>query len=185
MINPSRPSPPFRTASDKSWVWRPGNEARACECKVQRSIQLPVYWSPGAPGETPLCLEVLLVMYMLHQIHKYLNCITDILQHCIGPQSSVPSLYGRLWALTLPCKEYTEFWEFCKGSVTCIPYTLLPSAVLCSVHGHVHHGILRTLISWSVCKRVSIVFPSQPSDPELLVSPLCECRWWPPASYSS
>jgi len=28
VINPSRPSPAFRTASDKSWVWRPGNEAR-------------------------------------------------------------------------------------------------------------------------------------------------------------
>ena len=27
MINPSRPSPAFRTASDKSWAWRPGNEA--------------------------------------------------------------------------------------------------------------------------------------------------------------
>ena len=27
VINPSRPSPAFRTASDKSWVWRPGNEA--------------------------------------------------------------------------------------------------------------------------------------------------------------
>jgi len=28
MINPSRSSPAFSTASDKSWVWRPGNEAR-------------------------------------------------------------------------------------------------------------------------------------------------------------
>jgi len=27
VINPSRPSPTFRTASDKSWAWRPGNEA--------------------------------------------------------------------------------------------------------------------------------------------------------------
>jgi len=27
VINPSRPSPAFRTASDKSWAWRPGNEA--------------------------------------------------------------------------------------------------------------------------------------------------------------
>ena len=27
MISPSRPSPAFRTASDKSWAWRPGNEA--------------------------------------------------------------------------------------------------------------------------------------------------------------
>jgi len=27
MINPSRPSPAFRTARDKSWAWRPGNEA--------------------------------------------------------------------------------------------------------------------------------------------------------------
>jgi len=27
MINLSRPSPAFRTASDKSWAWRPGNEA--------------------------------------------------------------------------------------------------------------------------------------------------------------
>ena len=25
---PRRPSPAFRTASDKSWAWRPGNEAR-------------------------------------------------------------------------------------------------------------------------------------------------------------
>jgi len=28
VINPSRPSPAFRTASNKSWVWRPGNEAK-------------------------------------------------------------------------------------------------------------------------------------------------------------
>jgi len=28
VINPSRTSPAFRTASDKSWAWRPGNEAR-------------------------------------------------------------------------------------------------------------------------------------------------------------
>jgi len=27
VINSSRPSPCFRTASDKSWAWRPGNEA--------------------------------------------------------------------------------------------------------------------------------------------------------------
>ena len=27
VINPSRPSPTFRTASNKSWAWRPGNEA--------------------------------------------------------------------------------------------------------------------------------------------------------------
>ena len=27
VINPSRPSPTFRTARDKSWAWRPGNEA--------------------------------------------------------------------------------------------------------------------------------------------------------------
>ena len=27
MINPSRPSPAFRNASDKSWAWRPGNKA--------------------------------------------------------------------------------------------------------------------------------------------------------------
>jgi len=27
VINPSRPSPCFSTASDKSWAWRPGNEA--------------------------------------------------------------------------------------------------------------------------------------------------------------
>ena len=27
MINPSRPSPAYCTASDKSWAWRPGNEA--------------------------------------------------------------------------------------------------------------------------------------------------------------
>jgi len=27
VINPSRPSPAFRTASDKSWAWRHGNEA--------------------------------------------------------------------------------------------------------------------------------------------------------------
>jgi len=27
VISPSRPSPAFRTASDKSWAWRPGNEA--------------------------------------------------------------------------------------------------------------------------------------------------------------
>ena len=27
VINPSRPSPAFHTASDKSWAWRPGNEA--------------------------------------------------------------------------------------------------------------------------------------------------------------
>ena len=29
VISPSRPSPAFRTASDKSWAWRPGNEATA------------------------------------------------------------------------------------------------------------------------------------------------------------
>ena len=34
MINPSRPSPAFRTASDKSWVWRPGNEANFNLCNV-------------------------------------------------------------------------------------------------------------------------------------------------------
>ena len=28
MINPSRPSPAFHTASDKSWAWRPANEVR-------------------------------------------------------------------------------------------------------------------------------------------------------------
>ena len=28
VISPSRPSPAFHTASDKSWVWRPGNEAK-------------------------------------------------------------------------------------------------------------------------------------------------------------
>jgi len=28
VISPSRPSPTFRTASDKSWTWRPGNEAK-------------------------------------------------------------------------------------------------------------------------------------------------------------
>ena len=28
VINPSRPSPAFHTTSDKSWAWRPGNEAR-------------------------------------------------------------------------------------------------------------------------------------------------------------
>ena len=28
MINPFRPSPAFHTASDQSWVWRPGNEAK-------------------------------------------------------------------------------------------------------------------------------------------------------------
>jgi len=28
VINPSRPSLAFHTASDKSWVWRPGNEAK-------------------------------------------------------------------------------------------------------------------------------------------------------------
>ena len=33
VINPSRPSPAFRTASDKSWVWRPGNEA-TCHCRA-------------------------------------------------------------------------------------------------------------------------------------------------------
>ena len=27
VMSPSRPSPAFRTASDKSWAWRPGNEA--------------------------------------------------------------------------------------------------------------------------------------------------------------
>ena len=27
VINPSRPSPAFCTASDKSWAWRPGNKA--------------------------------------------------------------------------------------------------------------------------------------------------------------
>ena len=29
VINPSRPSPAFRTASDKSWAWRPEKEATA------------------------------------------------------------------------------------------------------------------------------------------------------------
>ena len=29
VINPSRPSPHFSTASNKSWAWRPGNEANA------------------------------------------------------------------------------------------------------------------------------------------------------------
>jgi len=32
VINPFRPSPAFHTASDKSWAWRPGNEARLYHC---------------------------------------------------------------------------------------------------------------------------------------------------------
>ena len=34
VISPSRPSPAFRTASDKSWAWRPGNEATKCSCCI-------------------------------------------------------------------------------------------------------------------------------------------------------
>jgi len=33
VISPSRPSPAFRTASDKSWAWRPGNEAICRYCR--------------------------------------------------------------------------------------------------------------------------------------------------------
>jgi len=35
VINPSRPSPAFRTASDKSWAWRPGSAAmRLVHCCI-------------------------------------------------------------------------------------------------------------------------------------------------------
>ena len=37
-----------------------------------------------------------------------LDCSSESLQHCITPQSSVTSLYGRFRAQCLPCKEGTE-----------------------------------------------------------------------------
>ena len=39
VINPSRPSPAFCTASDKSWAWRPGNEATSA--KIWRESLAP------------------------------------------------------------------------------------------------------------------------------------------------
>ena len=40
MINPSRPSPRFRTASDKSWAWRPGNKANKKELWVEHHLPM-------------------------------------------------------------------------------------------------------------------------------------------------
>ena len=39
---------------------------------------------------------------------KGLQGFSESLQHCIRPQSSVTSLYGRFSALNLPYKEVTE-----------------------------------------------------------------------------
>ena len=41
VINPSRPSPAFRTASDKSWAWRPRNEATLCIVHINFMLSLP------------------------------------------------------------------------------------------------------------------------------------------------
>ena len=41
----------------------------------------------------------------------------ESLQHCIRPQSSVTSLYGRFRAQCLPYKEITEFWMLILYSV--------------------------------------------------------------------
>jgi len=49
MINQSRPSPAFRTASNKSWAWRPGNEARLCHAAVNVDGQGAVATQVSSP----------------------------------------------------------------------------------------------------------------------------------------
>ena len=51
VINPSRPSPAFRTAS---WAWRPGNKARAGRVYL---VSFPDHFSPHGKnwsGEQPI-----------------------------------------------------------------------------------------------------------------------------------
>ena len=61
VISPSRPSPAFRTASDKSWAWRPGNEATKCSCCIVCVLSVAGYTviTLGAPstGSQPLTLH--------------------------------------------------------------------------------------------------------------------------------
>jgi len=41
VINPSRPYAAFRTANDKSWAWRPGNEAKSATLQVAMLTSIP------------------------------------------------------------------------------------------------------------------------------------------------
>jgi len=54
--------PAFRTASEKSWAWRPGNEARAQACQN---------W-PGAPFATALALLHYVLILALHLAATYI-----------------------------------------------------------------------------------------------------------------
>ena len=50
-MNPSRPSPAFRTASDKSWSWRPGNEAT-------HRVGLCVVWNKYIHSKMSICKAI-------------------------------------------------------------------------------------------------------------------------------
>ena len=57
---------------------------------------------------------------------------SESLQHCVRPQHSVTSLYGRFRAQKLPYKEVTEFWglmQCCRDSAkSCIHELLIDPA---------------------------------------------------------
>jgi len=71
-------------------------------------------------------------------------------QHCIRPQGSVTSLYGRLGAQCLPYKDVTELWgliQCCKGSAKPCNGSYPPSASM---------GFRYKIASWfTKCQTVS------------------------------
>ena len=81
VISPSRPSPAFRTASDKSLAWRPGNEAAQHPLYTQYQTDQSHYTFLGH----------------LHTHHRHKQIPTADLMYCRGGGIS-----NQLWVLSQP-----------------------------------------------------------------------------------
>ena len=71
MINPSRPSPAFRTASNKSWVWRPGNEAtRSILFLAYRGLDHVVSAEPHVADKVEYVNDI----FSFHLLQHHIDC---------------------------------------------------------------------------------------------------------------
>jgi len=113
VINPFRPSPTFRTPSDKSWAWKPANEAR--KFVYYQRVATPVHVILRAATGITICDRPKLSLTTDHTLpmtawlhhcqwprdHTHCRWSCDH-THCRWPHDHTAKLPVTMWPHTLP-----------------------------------------------------------------------------------